>query len=117
MTMFAIATTHGTTASGFTTTPYNVSVGGTDFEDTLNGTNSTYWSPTNTASYGSALSYIPEIPWNDSCASKLIAGDEGYSATYGSSGFCNSLTGIENFETTASGSDPRQRSRTPNSSR
>ena len=29
---------------------------------------STYWSATNSASYGSAQSYIPEIPWNDSCA-------------------------------------------------
>ena len=37
------------------------------------GTNSTYWSATNTATYGSARRYIPEIPWNDSCASALLA--------------------------------------------
>ena len=65
--------THGITVSGFTSTPYNVSVGGTDFGDTYAGTNSTYWSSTNGTTYGSALSYIPEIPWNDSCASELIA--------------------------------------------
>ncbi len=64
--------------TGWTETPYNVAVGGTDFEDTYNvkkasGSFSTYWSPTNTSTYGSALSYIPEIPWNDSCASVLIA--------------------------------------------
>src|SRR5208282_3740798 len=59
--------THGITVSGFTSTPYNVSVGGTDFGDTYAGTNSTYWSSTNGTTYGSALSYIPEIPWNDSC--------------------------------------------------
>ena len=29
-----------------------------------------YWSSTNTATFGSALSYIPEIPWNDSCAGR-----------------------------------------------
>jgi subtilase family serine protease len=82
--------THGITVSGYTSTPNNVSVGGTDFGDTYAGTNSTYWSPTNGPTYGSALSYIPEIPWNDSCASTLIAAAFGYSQTYGSSGFCNS---------------------------
>ncbi len=85
--------THGITVSGFTSTPYNVSVGGTDFGDTYAGTNSTYWSSTNGTTDGSALSYIPEIPWNDSCASELIADYVGYSQTYGSSGFCNSSTG------------------------
>ena len=64
--------THGISVSGFTSTPYNVSVGGTDFGDTFAGTTSTYWG-TNGSNFGSALSYVPEIPWNDSCASELIA--------------------------------------------
>src|SRR5262249_36671984 len=64
---------HGVTVNGLASTPYNVAVGGTDFGDTYAGTNSTYWSPSNGTTYGSALSYVPEIPWNDSCASKLIA--------------------------------------------
>ena len=34
---------------------------------------STYWNSTNDSDYGSAKSYIPEIPWNGSCASELIA--------------------------------------------
>ena len=34
--------------------------------------------------------YVPEIPWNDSCASGLIATFLGYSSTYGSGGLCNS---------------------------
>ena len=85
--------THGIGVSGFASTPYNVAVGGTDFGDTFAGTNSTYWNATNTRTYGSAKSYIPEIPWNDSCASVLIAEAEGYSQTYGSSGFCNSNGG------------------------
>jgi subtilase family serine protease len=96
--------THGIGVSGFASTPYNVAVGGTDFGDTYAGTNSTYWSSSNGTTYGSALSYIPEIPWNDSCASVLIATVQGYSTTYGSSGFCNSRPGEQDFLTTASGS-------------
>lgn len=66
--------THGIQVSGFATTPYNVAVGGTDFGYTPDNVDpSTYWSSTNTASYSSALSYIQEIPWNDSCAGSLIA--------------------------------------------
>ncbi len=95
--------THGIGVSGFASTPYNVAVGGTDFGDSYANSNSTYWSTTNTSTWGSALSYIPEIPWNDSCASTLIATAEGYSATYGSSGFCNSSKG-RNFLTVTSGS-------------
>ncbi len=93
----------GTGTSGFATTPYNVAVGGTDFSDTFNSTVSTYWSSTNSSTYESAKSYIPEIPWNDSCASELIATYVGYSTTYGASGFCNSTDG-EDFVSTTSGS-------------
>ena len=96
--------THGTGVSGFASTPYNVSVGGTDFSDTLAGTNTAYWSATNSANSASALSYIPEIPWNDSCASQVIATYLGYSTTYGPSGFCNSSVGEADFLTTGSGS-------------
>jgi hypothetical protein len=83
--------------SGWTDTPYNVAVGGTDFEDTYNsktGQNggnplSTYWGATNGSNYGSALSYVPEIPWNDSCASALIAEvANGSFLTYSTSGAC-----------------------------
>ena len=45
-------------------TPFNVAVGGTVFNDTTNP--ATYWSATNTGQE-SALSYIPEDVWNDSC--------------------------------------------------
>jgi subtilase family serine protease len=92
----AAMATHGISVSGFASTPYNVAVGGTDFSDVVNGTTATYWSRTNSATYGSALSYIPEIPWNNSCASPLIANYLGYSTGYGPNGFCNSnaaLTG------------------------
>jgi subtilase family serine protease len=83
--------THGIGVSAFASTPYNVAVGGTDFGDTVAGTNSTFWSSTNT-SFASALSYIPEIPWNDSCANGLLAWHLGYGTVYGSAGFCGSST-------------------------
>jgi len=66
--------THGIGISGFTSTPYNVSVGGLDFGYTADFVDaSTYWNSTNSNTYASALSYIQEIPWNDSCAGALIA--------------------------------------------
>jgi len=96
--------THGIGVNAFASTPYNVAVGGTDYGDTFAGTNSTYWNSGNTATFGSAKSYIPEIPWNDSCASVLLATfASGSGTTYGSSGFCNSTAG-QQFLTTASGS-------------
>jgi subtilase family serine protease len=85
--------THGIGITGWGSSPYDVSVGGTDYGDTFAGTNSTYWNATNSPTYESAKSYIPEIPWNDSCASLLIAEFEGFSQTYGTSGFCNSSAG------------------------
>jgi len=89
----AAAATHGINVNGFASTPYNVAVGGTDFGDTFAGTTGTYWGASNSATFGSALSYIPEIPWNDSCASLLLAMFYGgTSITYGTSGFCNSAT-------------------------
>lgn len=82
---------HGIGVSAQAATPYNVAVGGTDFSDMYSGTISKYWNTSsNTSTYGSALSYIPEIPWNDSCASALSASYNGYSTVYGPNGFCNS---------------------------
>jgi subtilase family serine protease len=86
----ATGATHGIGVSAWASTPYNVAVGGTDFGDTYAGTSATYWSSTNTATYGSALSYIPEIPWNGSCASGLLASALGFTADYGADGLCAS---------------------------
>jgi len=84
--------THGIGVNAFASTPYNVAVGGTDFSDTYSGTNSTYWNSSNTFNFGSARSYIPEIPWNDSCAGALFASYEGFNVTAGPSSFCNDPT-------------------------
>jgi hypothetical protein len=61
----------GLQVSGFASTPYNVAVGGTDFNDLSNPT--TYFSSTNNPTTQlSAKSYIPEVPWNDSCTSQAL---------------------------------------------
>jgi subtilase family serine protease len=91
----AAAATHGIGVSSEASTPYNVAVGGTDFGDTYQSTVNTYWGTKNSATYGSAISYIPEIPWNGSCASSITAGFYGYSVGYGTSGFCGSYEASE----------------------
>ena len=98
--------THGIGVSAYAATPYNVAVGGTDFSDVYSGTSATFWNlTTNTATYGSALSYVPEIPWNDSCAGSLLAQANGYTTVYGAAGFCGSSTAREGgFLTVGGGS-------------
>src|SRR6266566_1837922 len=95
--------THGIGVNAFASTPNNVAVGGTDFSDTYSGTNVTYWNSSNTSAFGSAISYIPEIPWNDSCAGALLSAYEGYSRTYGSTSLCNDPQIGSVFMTTAAG--------------
>ena len=67
--------THGIGVSGFASTPYNVAVGGTDFGDTYRRHERAPTGARRTSQLTAPpLSYIPEIPWNDSCASALLAG-------------------------------------------
>jgi subtilase family serine protease len=99
------AATHGIGVSGFASTPYNVAVGGTDFGDTFQKTVSTYWSSSNSATFASAMSYIPEIPWNSSCMSSLIVSFLKYPVGYGSTGFCGSTRAeVQGFQNTGAGS-------------
>jgi len=63
----------GLAVSGFASTPFNVAVGGTDFDQVNNWSH--YWNSTNDpVTFASAKGYIPEIPWNDSCAQLGTAG-------------------------------------------
>jgi hypothetical protein len=98
-----VEATHGIAVNAFASTPYNVAVGGTDFSDTFSGTNATYWNSNNTSAFGSARSYVPEIPWNDSCAGALLTAYEGYSPTYGSTSLCNDPLIGALLETTVAG--------------
>jgi subtilase family serine protease len=65
----------GLAVSGTSSTPFNVAVGGTDFNDFTNPAQ--FWSttpnPTTNSTGVSALSYIPELVWNNSCASVEFA--------------------------------------------
>jgi subtilase family serine protease len=57
--------------------PYVTSAGGTQFSGDVSSP-STYWNSTNGVGSGSAISYIPEIPWNETTASAaLTAGGAG----------------------------------------
>jgi len=70
----AKAATLGLAVSGFASTPFNVAVGGTDFDDV--GTQANFWitpPAPNGPGKESALGYIPEIPWNDSCAANATS--------------------------------------------
>ncbi|MDP9337712.1 MAG: Ig-like domain repeat protein [Acidobacteriota bacterium] len=63
--------------SGLASTPFNVAVGGTDFDQF--GRESQFWDTTATSIVtlpipSSAKSYIPEVPWNDSCAQNGLTG-------------------------------------------
>ncbi len=95
---------YGLSVSGLASTPYNVAVGGTDFNwcsllTIWNGGNggecspAPYWNSTNSSSTGqsSAKGYIPEVSWNDTCTSPQALGFLGAfaSAEYSVSGINN----------------------------
>jgi subtilase family serine protease len=61
----------GTTVSGMTSTPYNVSVGGTDF----NSTSSSWGSSNSPTNMSNATGYIPEVPWNDTVTNPILIND------------------------------------------
>jgi subtilase family serine protease len=82
--------TYGIGVSGFTSTPYNISVGGTDFGYVPLGTPGTYFNTANGPNFQSAVSYIPEVPWNDSCAGSLLVSAIGAPFTaFGPDSVCN----------------------------
>ena len=62
--------------NGLASTPYNVAVGGTQFNDGAGG----YWNASNGAGDTSAIGYIPETAWNES---GNVSGGSGLWATGG----------------------------------
>lgn len=98
--------TLGINSGDNTATAFAVDVGGTDFmaqyNQDVNGVPiSNYWGATNNPkTLASALSYIPEIPWNDGCTSQLIYSDPfigPFTQSFGRPGFCNSAVGQQFF--------------------
>ena len=87
-------TTLGIGINAWAASAYDVAVGGTDFSDTYAGTNGQYWSSNSSSDFASALSYVPEMAWNDTCGSTLLADYvTGSTVTYGTNGFCNISAG------------------------
>jgi hypothetical protein len=77
----APAARFGLSVDGEASTPYNVAVGGSEFNE--NGANATYWNTTNNAQNRSSVkSYIPEVAWNESGSSGLWSTGGGVSTIY-----------------------------------
>jgi len=68
----------GISAGSIVSSPNVTAVGGTDLADELDGTTSQYFSATPNAVYGTALGYVPEIPWNSSCGNGVVAKANGF---------------------------------------
>ncbi|MHB1700140.1 MAG: Ig-like domain repeat protein [Acidobacteriaceae bacterium] len=71
------AAKYGLAVSGIASTPYNVAVGGTDFNQLYNSNTSitpaTYWNATNApGTQESAKGYIQETTWNNTCTNQLL---------------------------------------------
>ncbi len=61
----------GLAINGLGSTPYNISVGGTDFYMPNGGT--AYWNAANDpTTQASARGYIPEVPWNETCTNAVF---------------------------------------------
>ena len=105
---------NGPTINGTSSTPYNISVGGTQFNEGVNV--ATYWSLNDDSLQGSAYGYIPEQTWNLSCDPTLPLdggncsyGQTNYNLAGGGGGPSNCTTGTwDGAETvTCSGGYPK----------
>jgi hypothetical protein len=119
------AATLGLAVSGNASTPFNVAVGGTDFNQTST-TATTFWNTTNNSTtQASAKGYIPETTWNASCAaggqastcsaSKISSDNQnnsGVDVVAGSGGPSNCVTQAGNGACTAGYSKPTWQSGT-----
>jgi hypothetical protein len=96
-------------------TPFNIAVGGTMFNE--HGQDSKYWNSANNTYFGSALSYIPEMVWNESCTVPQCGQNAGLWATGGGAsvyfhkpswqtGFGDSMRDVPDVSLTAAGHDP-----------
>ena len=78
----------GIGVNAFATSPHVTAVGGTDFSAGYDGTLSNYFLPTPSVVGGSAIAYVPEIPWNESCGNGVFGKDHGYNRAVD---FCNDM--------------------------
>ena len=88
----------GLAVSGIASTPFDVAVGGTDFNDALNPL--TYWNNSNGTNQESAKGYIPETTWNDTCTNSQTFSLTGAKTPEAN---CNSLSSKQAIYITTSG--------------
>jgi len=91
----------GTSVNVLASTPFTVAVGGTMFNE--HSQDATYWGSTNSLYLGSALSYIPENVWNETCTTQcqsgqppLAAGAGGASIYFAKPSWQSGVTGTNN---------------------
>ena len=84
----------GLQVNGMASSPYVTAVGGTDFtwSFTSNGT-ATYWNTSNGTQLQTAKGYMPEIPWNSTCANPELVPLFGATST---EELCNGLIDYDN---------------------
>jgi subtilase family serine protease len=79
----------GLAVNGVASTPFNVAVGGTDFNQLSDPT--TFWNASNASNtQASAKGYIPETTWNDSCTNADFGPAFGFSTNAETN--CNNTT-------------------------
>jgi trimeric autotransporter adhesin len=106
----SMAAENGLAVNGLASTPWNIAVGGTDY-DVLADSFTTYvqdmsgGSPTSGTApyYGTALSYIPEEPWNDStypnqntASNAAVSNDGNTDIVAGSGGMSSCINSVTN---------------------
>ena len=82
----------GLTVSFPATMPEVTAIGGTEF----NEGSGAYWSSTNSATGGSALSYIPEMAWNDTVERNGLAATGGGASVFYAKPIWQTGTGVPN---------------------
>jgi len=91
----------GISVNVLASTPFTVAVGGTMFNE--HGQDATYWGTANDNGLGSALTYIPENVWNETCTTQcqtgqppLAAGAGGASVYFSKPSWQSGVTGTNN---------------------
>ncbi len=84
--------TKGLTVSTPASYPEVTAVGGTTFSEGVGN----YWNPANGVNSGSALSYIPEVPWNDSAEDLALVAAGGGASAYFSKPLWQTGPGVPN---------------------
>ncbi len=83
---------HGLAVDAPASLPYVTGIGGTTFNDA----SGTYWNTSNNNYGGSAISYIPEVAWNDTSASNGLAASGGGASLYSAKPSWQAGNGVPN---------------------